>query len=71
MFYFISGTFHNEYDNNEDALGKKSFEHLKNEYGFTPSREDALFALVAMGYAYRLVWLALLKTGSTPYRRMQ
>jgi hypothetical protein len=61
MHFFLTGVFENEFDHNNDALGDKAYEAIKNEYGFMGNSNTSIFALIGIGVVYRLLWLLSLK----------
>ena len=62
MYYFLTGAFDNEFNNNNSALGNNSFNTIASYYGFTLNRVNSAFILFAYGFLYRLLWLLLLRS---------
>ena len=62
MYYFLTGAFDNEFNNNNSALGNNSFSTIASYYGFTLNRVNSAFILFAYGFLYRLLWLLLLRS---------
>ena len=63
MQYFMSGTFTNEFHDNEDARGSDdlTYQDIKDKYGFYGSLEGSVIALLVIGVCYRILWLFSLR----------
>lgn len=69
MYFYMAGTFRNEFFGNANALGDTTYSTLGNQYDYYSNQGTCVVVLVLIGFVYKTFWMACLRkfcTGNPP-----